>query len=209
MKFLLVDDHILFREGMKHILHEMQPDVEVLEASNSTEAITMNSTVPDINLILLDLQLPDLDGLSTMKKILSTSPTSLIVILTASELLSDMRLALTSGAMGYISKNVAPGIMIRALQLVLSGGIYVPPAMITYIKNIDNQDNEKIYLTPRQTEILKLIIDGHSNKQLAVKLGLTEATIKTHVSAIFKVLKVKNRTQAAMMAQSMELDIVD
>lgn len=205
MKFLLVDDHALFREGMKYMLNEMEKNVLILEAATSRKAIEIAENTPDINLILMDLRMPDMDGVSAMKEILMTSPAALIVILTASERLSDMRMSLQGGAMGYIAKSVSPDIMACALRLVLSGGLYIPPTLITETGQSCATENTGIALTPRQTEVLKLIVEGQSNKQIAYLLKLSEATVKAHISAIFKTLNVNNRTQAASIAKKLNL----
>ncbi len=205
MKFLLVDDHALFREGMKYMLNEMEKNVLILEAATSKKAIEIAENTPDINLILMDLRMPDMDGVSAMKEILMTSPAALIVVLTASERLSDMRMSLQGGAMGYIAKSVSPDIMASALRLVLSGGIYIPPTLITETGHACTTENTGIALTPRQTEVIKLIVEGQSNKQIAYLLKLSEATVKAHISAIFKSLNVNNRTQAASIAKKLNL----
>lgn len=205
MKFLLVDDHALFREGMKYMLNEMEKNALILEAATSRKAIEIAENTPDINLILMDLRMPDMDGVSAMKEILMTSPAVLIVILTASERLSDMRMSLQGGAMGYIAKSVSPDIMTCALRLVLSGGLYIPPTLITETGQSCATENTGIALTPRQTEVLKLIVEGQSNKQIAYLLKLSEATVKAHISAIFKTLNVNNRTQAASIAKKLNL----
>lgn len=205
MKFLLADDHALFREGMKHILIKMEPDAEIVEASTSGEAITIALKNPDINLILLDLHMPDSNGMNALKEISSKLSTAVVVILTASERVSDMKMAMQEGAVGYIAKSMAPEIMIKALQLVLSGGIYVPPELISKSSSTVLPGHRVNRLSLRHKEIVQLLADGQSNKQIAYLLGVTEATVKTHVSAILKVLNVNNRTQAAMVAKKLKL----
>ncbi len=203
MKYLLADDHALFREGMKHVLASFDDSLEIIEANTSRQAIDFAKELTDITLVLMDLRMPDIDGITATKEILLYSPATLVVILTASEKLSDMRLAFQAGAMGYIEKSASPEIMQSAIGLVLSGGLYVPPVLVQETNNRSSKSDISINLTPRQEEVLKLIIDGHSNKQLAHMLDLSEATIKVHVSAIFKALNVNNRTQAAMVAQKL------
>lgn len=200
MKILIVDDHALFRQGMTYILNEMNPDVSILEASTSDQAIKIAQGDPNISLILMDLSMPDMDGIDAMRVIQTKAPTIPIVMLTASESLLDMKQALDSGAMGYIAKSVTASIMISAIKLVLSGGIYIPPAMVS-VKQSAVQQRTQYQLTPRQTEVLKLLLDGQSNKQAANNLNLSESTVKAHIAAIFKVLNVANRTQAALAAK--------
>lgn len=201
MKILITDDHALFRQGVTYMLSEMSPAPEILEASTSKRAIQIARDEPDLALILMDLDMPDMNGIEAMRVIQSEVPTVPIVMLTASERLLDMKQSLDAGAMGYISKNVTAPIMISAINLVLSGGIYIPPELINNSHQLNNTKNIHIKFTPRQIEVLQLLLDGQSNKQAARFLNLSEATIKAHVSAIFKILNVSNRTQAALAAK--------
>ena len=186
---------------MTYILGEMDSDARILEASTSSQAIRMAKDNPDLALVLMDLRMPDMDGIDAMRGILAEAPTIPVVMLTASERVSDMRQALDVGAMGYISKSVTSAIMTSAIKLVLSGGIYIPPALVQSSGHTEMRNLTHIELTPRQTEVLRLLVDGQSNKQLARYLKLSEATVKAHISAIFKVLNVSNRTQAALVAK--------
>ncbi len=205
MKILIADDHALFRQGMIYILENMDQKVETLEASTSGKAIQLAKEHPDITLALMDLRMPDMDGLDAMRLILNSVPTVPVVILTASERLTDMKQALDAGAMGYIAKSVAPAIMVGAIQLVLSGGIYIPPELMQHSRQVNMPGLSGIKLTPRQIEVLRLLVDGMANKEIARTLRLSEATVKAHVSSIFKVLDVSNRTQAALAAKKIGL----
>lgn len=208
MKILIADDHALFRQGMIYILGEMDQETEVLQAPTSRQAIQLARDNPDLALILMDLRMPDMDGVDAMRVILNSVSTVPVVILTASERLADMKQALDAGAMGYVAKSVAPAIMIRALQLVLSGGLYIPPALMQYGEHTDLSGLARSRLTPRQTEVLCLLVDGQANKEIARYLKLSEATVKAHISSIFKVLNVSNRTQAALVAKKAGLGMV-
>ncbi len=201
MKILIADDHALFRQGMTYILNEMDPDARILQASTSKQAIQLTRKDPNLSLILMDLSMPDMDGIEAMCVIQRNAPSVPVVMLTASERILDMKQALDAGAMGYVAKSVSPSIMTSAIQLVLSGGIYIPPAMVHGRFHSDSNDQTQIKFTPRQAEVLQLLLDGQSNKQAARFLNLSEATVKAHISAIFKVLNVSNRTQAALAAK--------
>lgn len=201
MKILIVDDHALFRQGMIYILSEMDPEARILEASTSGLAIQIAENNPDLALILMDLSMPDMDGIETMRVIQIKVPTVPVIILTASESLLDMKQALDAGATGYVPKSVTASIMTSAIKLVLSGGIYIPPALVQGSRHNDTVKKNHIRFTPRQTEVLRLLLDGQSNKQAARFLNLSEATVKAHIAAIFKVLNVSNRTQAALAAK--------
>ncbi|MDX2504292.1 MAG: response regulator transcription factor [Gammaproteobacteria bacterium] len=201
MKILIADDHALFREGLTYILSEMNKDVRVLNAATSNQAIKIAENEHDLALILMDLCMPDMDGIAAIRVIQLKAATVPIVMLTASESLHDMKQSLDAGAMGYIAKSSSASIMTSAIKLVLSGGIYIPPAMVHGHCQSGSHTQTQIKFTPRQAEVLRLLLDGQSNKQAALYLNLSEATVKAHISAIFKVLRVSNRTQAALAAK--------
>ncbi len=207
MKILIADDHALFRQGMVYILAEMNQDVEILQASTSRQAIQLVEENSDLALVLMDLRMPDMDGIDAMRIISSRVATMPVVMLTASERLADMKQALDAGAMGYIAKSVLPKIMMSAIQLVLSGGVYIPPALVQNGGQMEMAAYSQVKLTPRQTEVLRLLVDGQSNKEIARNLKLSEATVKAHISSIFKVLNVSNRTQAALVAKKSGLGV--
>lgn len=209
MKILIVDDHNLFREGMCHILSSMDKEVTILEASNCDSAMQYASSHPDLDLILLDLNLSGKDGFTALSELSEKYPALPVVILSASNQRSDMQRALDLGAMGYIPKETSSAIMLNALQIIMSGGIYVPSNM-AQLNNISESDKLSTHfnLTPRQTEVLALLVDGSSNKRIAQELSLTESTVKVHITSIFKAMNVTNRTQAAMAAERHQLNVV-
>lgn len=197
MTFLVVDDHALFREGICQVLSRME--VSILEASNCDQAIELVSTNPDIDLVLLDLQLPGKNGFEALDELTASYPALPVVILSASNLQVDVKCALDKGAVGFIHKDTTSEIMLNALRMVLAGGIYTPPNMLEH--EVLEQNNAPAHdLTARQLEVLTLIKNGYSNKLIASNLALAEATVKMHVTAIFKCLGVSNRTQAALEA---------
>lgn len=218
MKALIADDHVLIREGIKHTLQEQFKDIVVLQAENgqSVEAITAEQK--DFDFILLDLMMPNTDGFALLSKLCDTLPDTPAMILSASEKHSHMRKALDLGAAGFIPKSTPYDVMMQALQLVLSGGVYIPPDMLkpeTHTEDLTGQshyimpeeEKEKILssLTNRQKEVLILISKGCQNKEIARLLGISEHTIKIHVTAILKALGVTNRTQAVIAVQEMGL----
>ena len=159
-------------------------------------------------MILLDLNMPGKDGFTALDTFTKQYPAMPIVILSASNQQSDIQRALNAGAMGYIPKESTSSVMLNALKLILAGGIYVPPTLAKQINQKVNQsDSIGNDLTPRQLQVLKMVIQGHSNKVIAAELNISEATIKMHVTAILRSLGVSNRTQAAMMAEKLGLCI--
>lgn len=208
MKILIVDDHSLFREGLCHILASLDKEVIILEASDYDSAMNYTATHPDLDLVLLDLNLPGKDGFAALSNLSDKYPALPVVILSASNQRSDMQRALDSGAMGYIPKETSSSIMLNALQIIMSGGIYIPPNMAQHENLSDlNKMATHFNLTPRQAEVLALMVDGSSNKKIADELNLTEATVKVHITSIFKAMNVRNRTQAAMAAERHQLNM--
>jgi DNA-binding NarL/FixJ family response regulator len=205
LQILLVDDHVLFREALVHALKEMDRDVLVLQAGTASEALDAASCYQDLDLVLLDLALPGVDGLSALPKLRRRLPTIPIVVLSGFEKLQIVREAISAGAAGFIPKSSSSVAMKKALSLVLSGEIYVPPLLvglddyageITQAPSMQSDSN----LTQRQLEVLELLSHGLPNKSIANRLDLTEGTIKLHITAILGKLSVRNRTEAVRVA---------
>lgn len=208
MKILLADDHALFREGMRHVLAQLQDDVLVIEAGNHSEVLSQAAAHGDIALVLLDLHMPGKEGFAALDNLLQHYPALPIVVLSASENRADMQRALDRGAMGFIQKSATAPVMLNALRLVLSGGVYVPPALVrTGDRRSSEIADDAHGLTPRQLEVLARVIEGEPNKVIAAELGLSEATVKAHVTATFKALKVTNRTQAVRAVERLGLKL--
>jgi DNA-binding NarL/FixJ family response regulator len=204
MKILIVDDHALFRDGLRHVLNGLANDITILQASNFEQALNFVTTNTDLDLVLLDLHMPGKDGFSALDTFARQYPAMPVVIISASSQHSDIQRALDAGAMGYIPKESTSSVMLNALNLILSGGIYVPPNMLHAEKThpADGENNAH-GLTPRQLEVLALLVKGCSNKDVASQMQLAEATVKMHVTAILKTLGVNNRTQAAMAVEKL------
>lgn len=207
LKILVVDDHSLFREGLSLILRELEDEVAILNASDSASAIQCVSGNPDLDLVLLDLNMPGQDGFTALESFTRHYPALPIVILSASTQHSDVQRCMDSGAVGYIPKETTGSVMLNALRLVLAGGIYTPPNMINSgdVQTAESAANGQ-GLTPRQLQVLSLLVEGHSNKEIARKMELAEATVKMHITSILKSFGVSNRTQAAIAAEKLGLD---
>jgi len=206
MKILVADDHPLYRSGLRHILAELAAEVSIEEASDHAEVFELLAAHRDVDLLLLDLAMPGMNGLEALGNLTRKYPSLTIVVLSASENHTDMKHALDAGALGFIPKSTRPIVMINALRLVLAGGLYVPPALIREAaiesgpSTVDDFD-----LTPRQLAVLTRVAEGKPNKVIAAELQLAEATVKTHITAAFKSLGVTNRTQAAYALQRVQL----
>lgn len=213
MLVLIADDHALFRYGISLALQGLYKDVTILQASSAGEAHRMAQETPDIDLILLDLMMPGLNGISELKKYIETLPPVPVVVVSGSRQRSTIKSAIEAGARGYILKSSNGEILKHVLPLVLSGELYVPAQAVANedLATLgdfgtspldDNSDFNPDFksLTPRETQVLKLLTLGHSNKEIARNLGMLEGTVKVHVKSIMKKLGVNNRTQAAIAA---------
>jgi len=207
MKILLVDDHPLFIEGIRTVLQRLNDQVVVQSAGSCEEAMELAAEDDDIDLLLLDLNLPGVSGLDGLLELRHKLPATPIVLLSASEDRNKVLRAIELGAKGYIPKSSSPDIIINALQLVLSGGVYLPMAVLDTVNSSQlktcNADGQT--LTPRQVEVLALVAEGLSNKAIANRLSMAENTVRVHVSAIFRFLDVTNRTEAGVAASRMGL----
>ncbi len=213
MKILIADDHALFREGLHYTLQTLDDNVEIFEAKNGTEAIQIVRHFPNLDLVLMDLDMPGLNGYDGLKQLRANYPELPVVIVTASEYEQDMIRIMKCGAAGFIPKSSTSQEMLNAIRQILNGEVYVPDlgaSSGTFHIRYSSQDKieaplsnslDRFDLTPRQREVLQLMCDGLSNKSIAHKLGMAEGTVKIHVTAILKALNASNRTQAVIMAR--------
>ena len=205
MKVFLVDDHSLVREGIKHVITRHFADAVVYEASNFSEASTIAEQQQEFDIVLLDFLLPDIDGTECIEKLRLLLPTSPILSLSSVDDSKIIGKAMNSGIQGFIHKSSKADIMTSAINLILSGGIYFPPELFRG-KQVTGTDSsfknpaKSFELTSRQRDVLKGLVDGKSNKEIAVTLNLSEATVKTHLVGLFRLLDVSNRTQAVTIA---------
>ena len=207
MKILVIDDHALIREALQGVLKKVRRDAVVLEAANCAQAMQLIADHPDLGLILLDLTLPDRDGFSVLAELRERHPTTWIVVLSAVQDRANVVRALDLGAQGYIPKSAHRDVMISALKLVFSGGVYIPPEVLerktptSLAPGVEHQVSPAdLGLTDRQLEVLALVMQGKNNKTICRTLNLAEPTVKNHVTAILKALKVSNRTEAVFAA---------
>jgi DNA-binding NarL/FixJ family response regulator len=208
MKILVVDDHVLIREALRGVLRELKNDAVVLEGSDSRQALALIDEHPDIRLILLDLNLPDRDGFSLLSELRQQHPEISIVVLSAQQDRASVVKTLDLGALGFIPKSAPREVMLTALQLVFAGGIYIPPEILSRSEPVaaprrpaagqPRVSPSDVGLTGRQLEVLTLMMQGKSNKAICRVLDLAEPTVKNHITAILKALKVSNRTEAVI-----------
>ena len=207
-KVLVVDDHTLIREAMRDVLAELDPGCVVLEAHDGAGALHSAERNHDIDLILLDLTLPDIDGLIVLNELRGRYPTTAVVILSGVRDRDTVTKAIHLGAVGYIPKSTTHAVMVNALRLVCSGGVYLPPEVMgrgaAMEAGAPSATAATLGLTDRETQILALIAQGKPNKTICRELRLAETTVKNHITSILKTLNVTNRTQAAIMAAKMD-----
>ncbi|MGH1543767.1 MAG: response regulator [Arenicella sp.] len=211
MKILIIDDHKLFLEGVRYVLSGLDADAEVEEATNANRALQLIDRGTNYKLILVDLALPGLDGFAFLQAMRQRKCVIPIVMLSASTDVRDIHKAITYGALGYIPKSYSSNQMISALQKILAGNIYIPEQYIEKVNQLfakggepANNNNEE-QISERKLEVLKLLAAGHSNKEIASVLQVTEATIKAHVSDLLRLFEVKNRTACIAEAQKRKL----
>ena len=210
MKILLADDHPLFREGVKPVLENLDATAEILEAVDFPSVFETMRRAEDIDLVLMDLNMPGMDGIDGVHRFRATFPEAPLVILSASEEVDDIRCLLAAGALGYITKSTPSGDILAALRRVLAGGLYAPPQLLDCGEGIPPPFHRRHpTLSDRHVQVLRELIKGMSNKQIGDMLEVTEGTVKTHLAAIFRILKVSNRTEAVLIAQKMGLGDAD
>ena len=221
MKILVVDDHPLIREALRGVFGDLKSDITLFEASDSRQAMELVAEHGDLELILLDLNLPDRDGFSILSELRATHPGIAVVVLSGTQDRNSVTKALDLGAVGFIPKTGQREVMMSALQLVFAGGIYIPPEILsreapppppasptaTRLGLQSQAAPTDLGITDRQIDVLALMMQGKSNKAICRVLDLAEPTVKNHVTAIFKALKVTNRTEAVIAARELGWDL--
>jgi len=219
MKILVVEDHVLMREALSGVLKELKGDAAVIvEAPDSRQAMRLIEQNPDVELVLLDLGLPDRDGFEILSELAERYPTISVVVHSAHQDRERVMKALDLGAVGFIPKSAQREVMLSAFNLIFSGGIYIPPEILDRGQATPMSAQTRpasslkppvsaadLGLTERQMEVLALMMRGKSNKAICRVLDLAEPTVKIHVSAILKALKVANRTEAVLTATALGL----
>ncbi|MFA9460255.1 LuxR C-terminal-related transcriptional regulator [Thiohalorhabdus methylotrophus] len=208
MKILLVDDHLLFREGMRHLLLDLEERPEILEASSCEEALEYIALHPDIDIGLLAPDLPCGDNDQALRYLAGAAPTIPWLGICGAEDQALMTRMFEAGARGYVPKTSSRRQMIQAIEQVHAGGFYSPPALAGPVLLGELAEEEaprtreeaQHLLSPRQREVLNLVARGLPNRLIADELGVAEGTIRIHVSAILKAMKVRTRGEAVFLA---------
>ncbi|MGM9512698.1 response regulator [Roseateles sp. DB2] len=229
MKVLLIDDHPLILSALQTVISGLDEGVEMVGVETAAAARQRLKDEDDFDLVLLDLQLGDASGFDVLEEFRSVYPALPVVVISASDRASDVIRSIDMGAMGFVPKRSSTEVLSQALRLVMSGGIYVPPmslgteapapaapevnsqaARLQQISQLATASEyqmqtglENLSLTPRQTDVLALLLQGKPNKIIARELGVSVETVKDHVAAVLKALGVNSRTQAVLAVSQM------
>ncbi|WP_369959628.1 response regulator [Pseudomonas benzenivorans] len=208
-KILIADDHPLFREAIHNVVSDGFPGSSILETADLDSALALTLEHDDLDLILLDLNMPGMHGLNGLMQLRNEAPTIPVVIVSAEQDKQVVLQAITYGAVGFITKSSPRAQMTEAIAQILDGNVYLPPDIIRSQGNTSRRshpENPGISaellnaLTRKQLLVLERMTKGESNKQIAYSLDIAETTVKAHVSAILRKLNVHNRVQAILSA---------
>jgi len=211
LNLLIADDHPMFRLALRQAVLGVHDDAMVLEAGTLDEALTVLRETPAVDLVLLDLHMPGSHGLMGLSLLRSEFPAVAVMMISANDDPLIIRRSLDHGAAGFLPKRAGIEELKGALDCVLDCREYVPAELRTAVHAADPQSEDRVLadrlasLTPQQLRVLTRVAQGRLNKQIADELGITERTVKAHVSALFEKLKVRNRTQAGVLLRSLTL----
>lgn len=215
MKILLIDDHPLFREGVALLLKPLMEGLQTWEAGSCEEAFELLAQRGEVDLVLIDLNLPGLSGLEGLRKLRLDHPELPVVVMSSADDKDTVLAVLDAGAMGFIPKSSTSQIMLGALQLILAHGIYLPPSVFLAARAAPavspaiataaplpaaGRKPTELGLTPRQADVLHLLLQGKPAKLIGRQLNLSLSTVKAHTSAVLRALNVTTRTQAVLAA---------
>ena len=201
IRILITDDHAIVRAGLAQLLGTTDDLTLVGEAADGDMAVRLADELrPDV--ILMDLSMPGLDGVQATARIVADNPDVHIVVLTSFSDQSRILDALEAGAEGYLLKHSEPEVILRAIREVVQGGSPLDPKAARVLLTHRRTSTEPgVHLTGREQEVLRMVGDGHPNKTIARRLGITERTVKAHLTSVYQRLGVTDRTQAALWAQ--------
>jgi DNA-binding NarL/FixJ family response regulator len=211
VKILVIDDHALVRAGLRQVLEQLGAPGEgvlVLEAHSYARGVEIAGAHPDLDMVLLDLNLPNVTGLAALVDLQERFPDIPVVIVSGEDDAAMVREAFERGALGFVPKSSTTAVILSALRLVLSGGTYLPREFMLDLSapapaptaRPEAADAHGLDLTPRQAEVMTLLLAGKSNKVIGRELGLAEGTVKNHVAAVLKALQATNRVEALIAA---------
>ena len=205
MKLLVVDDQTMVRQGIAALLAQDDPSAIVLEAGDSAEGLALAGQHADLDVVFLDLALPGMGGMAAIVEFGRKRPDVPVIVLTASDDPQKVRQAFELGALGYVPKSANAQTLLAALRLVLSGSAFVPDLLLrdgpSSRMSGGGSNGGRARLTARQAEILDCLRQGLSNKEIGLRLGLSEKTVKAHVTGVLRALGAANRAEAVRLAR--------
>lgn len=212
VQILIIDDHPLFRMALQQTMAKIPAIDRIVEASSLAEGQATLAATGEIAMVLLDLFLPDNCGYGGLVMLRNSYPSLPIVIVSASEDPAIIQLTLAYGALGYIPKSLSLPEIARAIEAILEGDTWIPPAAAGRFTPMDEQKTGVIQklssLTAAQIRVMIAISKGLLNKEIAYEMGISEATVKTHISHVLKKLDLNTRTQVALLAQTLQVDLL-
>ncbi len=205
MKILIVDDHALFRSGMVHLLQSLSPTPEVIESENLSSAKAILATVSDIDLVLLDLKLNDAVGVDSLLTLRKQAADTTIVVLSGEQDPTVIHRCIDNGAMGFITKSATHDELLIAISRIVAGGVYLPRDVMNGKQSARTGGERSdvallASLSDRQREVLAYLLQGKPNKTISNNMDISQNTVKAHLSAIFRTLGARNRTEAVYFA---------
>ncbi|MFO0208623.1 MAG: response regulator [Betaproteobacteria bacterium] len=221
MKVLVVDDHSLITDALRVLMLDIDPDALVLTAGSAAGAEKLLELHPDADLLLLDLTLPDASGTSVLESLATRAPDLKILVLSGVQDQHSVMRVLHLGAAGFVPKSMASDTLVSAIRFVLSGGVYIPADLLDDTtrgasmlglpergRDMMNQPSgNRVQLTERQEQVLQLLARGAPIKVICRELSLSEGTVKTHVTAIYRAFGASNRTEALLAARRQGYDV--
>ena len=201
---VIADDHPMVRDALARVVGQLYTEARVLEAGDFA-ALLGHLDGPAPELVLIDLNMPGMDGLDGVRRLREAFPALVIVVASGQDDPGTIRAVLALGANGFIPKIDPPDLLLQALRVVRAGGLYIPARSLGDTRGVTAPIPNASGLTPRQLDVLRLLVKGEPNKVIARQLGLTEGTVKIHIAAILRALQARNRTEAAIRARELGL----
>jgi DNA-binding NarL/FixJ family response regulator len=202
MKVVIADDHPLVRDALARVIRQLELATCVTSVADYDALIgVLAQALPD--LLIVDLNMPGMEGLEALRLLRERFPSLLLVVVSGQDDPATIRSALAAGANGFIPKSDPPEVLMQALRLVRAGGAYVPSRALVGLDKPGGPPADVADLTPRQRDVLRLLLHGEPNKVIARQLDLTEGTVKVHIAAILRTLQVRNRTEAVVRAREL------
>jgi DNA-binding NarL/FixJ family response regulator len=196
---MIVEDHTLVREAMAQTLSRLEAGVECVEARDADDALARLARDGSFDLAVIDLMLPEMNGFSLLAVMAKRFPDVPTIVVSAMDDEASVRRAIKGGASGFVSKARSGEELLRAVKVVLGGGVHTPEMPTTNGRRTGAPASERFGLTAAQSRVLELLAQGRTNREIAELLGLSEGTVKVHMSAIFRALNVSNRAQALVV----------